>query len=96
MTEFPSDPYIKQHAAIFESQEKNFETARDLADEAIHLSDRHPHFLNTKGTIWLREAISEPKPDRAEYALKKGAALIRKRISKDTDKEIHYHSLICL
>ena len=94
MTEFPSDPYIKQHAAIFESQEKNFETARDLADEAIHLSDRHPHFLNTKGTIWLREAISEPKPDRAEYALKKGAALIRKRISKDTDKEIHYHSLI--
>jgi len=94
MTEFPSDPYIKQHAAIFESQEKNFEIARKLADDAIHLSDSHPHFLNTKGTIWLREAISEPKPDRAEYALKKGATLIRKRISKDTDKEIHYHSLI--
>jgi len=94
MDEFPSDPYIKQHAAIFESKNQNFETARNLADEAIDLGDRHPHFLNTKGTIWLREAIVELKPDRAEYALNQGVKLIRERISKDTDKEIHYHSLI--
>ena len=92
--EFPSDPYIKQHAAIFESKEKNFEIARKLADDAIQLSENHPHFLNTKGTIWLREAIEEPRSDRAEYALNKGVALIRARIAKDTDKEIHYHSLI--
>ncbi len=94
MDEFPSDPYIKQHAAIFESKEQQFKYARTLADEAINLGDRHPHFLNTKGTIWLREAISEPKPDRAEYALNQGVNLIRERISKDSDKEIHYHSLI--
>ncbi|MBU1344167.1 MAG: SIR2 family protein [Proteobacteria bacterium] len=94
MEEFPADPYIKQHAAIFESKDKQFDTARNLADEAIKLGDRHPHFLNTKGTIWLREAIDESKPDRAEYALKQGVSLIRERISKDADKEIHYHSLI--
>ena len=94
MEEFPADPYVKQHAAIFESKDKNFDVARNLADEAIKLGDRHPHFLNTKGTIWLREAIDESKPDRAEYALKKGVSLIRERISKDADKEIHYHSLI--
>jgi tetratricopeptide (TPR) repeat protein len=94
MQEFPSDAYIKQHAAIFESQEGNFEKARTLADDAIDLSGNHPHFLNTKGTIWLREAIAERKPDRAEYALKQGVTLIRNRISQDSDKEIHYHSLI--
>jgi tetratricopeptide (TPR) repeat protein len=94
MQEFPSDPYIKQHAAIFESKERNFVRARELADEAIEHGGRHPHFLNTKGTIWLREAVAEPEADRAEYALKKGISLIRERISKDSDKEIHYHSLI--
>ncbi len=94
MQEFPSDAYIKQHAAIFESQEGNFEQARRLADDAIDLSGNHPHFLNTKGTIWLREAIAEKKSDRAEYALKQGVSLIRTRISQDSDKEIHYHSLI--
>jgi Tfp pilus assembly protein PilF len=94
MQEFPSDPYIKQHAAIFESKEKNFEQARKLADDAIYLSGNHPHFLNTKGTIWLREAVEEPQSDRAEYALNKGVTLIRARIAKDADKEIHYHSLI--
>ncbi len=94
MQEFPSDPFIRQHAAIFESMEGNFGKARELADDAIGLGRRHPHFLNTKGTIWLREAIAEPEADRAEYALKKGIALIRERIINDSDKEIHYHSLI--
>mgnify|MGYP001809721961 CR=1 FL=1 len=94
MLEFPSDPYIRQHAAIFESKEGNFIRARELADEAIELGDKHPHFLNTKGTIWLREAVMEQDPGRAEYSLKKGIQLIRERIAKDSDKEIHYHSLI--
>lgn len=94
ISEFPSEPYIRQHAAIFESHVGEFVKARELIEEAIELKGRHPHLLNTKGNIWLRDALHETDPERAEYALKQGVVLIRERIKKDSDKEIHYHSLI--
>lgn len=90
---FPSDPYIKQHYAIYESKQGTFPRAHSLIDAAIAI-DSHPHFLNTKGTIWLREAVVETDKDRAEYLLKEGSQLIRQRIARDSDKEVHYHSLI--
>lgn len=90
---FPSDPFIKQHYAIYESKENAFEHAHELIDAAIAIH-AHPHFLNTKGTIWLREAVIEADKDRAEYLLKEGSELIRQRIAHDSYKEVHYHSLI--
>jgi hypothetical protein len=90
---FPSDPYVKQHYAIYESKQNTFQHAHALIDAALAI-EFHPHFLNTKGTIWLREAVAEPDKDRAEYLLKEGSELIRQRIARDADKEIHYHSLI--
>lgn len=94
MEQFPSDAFIKQHAAIFESQEGNFDRADRLIEEAISIRGNNPHFINTKGTIWLRQAIAEKDVERAEYFLRRGSELIRERIARDTDKEIHYLSLI--
>lgn len=90
---FPSDAFIKQHFSIFESRNKNYPRANQLIDEALAQS-RHPHFLNTKANILLREAVSEIDNAKAEHLLLLGTRLLRERIEKDSDKEIHYHSLI--
>lgn len=90
---FPSDEFIKQHFSIFESRNKNFPRANQLIDEALAQS-RHPYFLNTKANILLREAVTETDSAKAEHLLLLGTKLLRERIEKDSDKEIHYHSLI--
>jgi tetratricopeptide (TPR) repeat protein len=91
---FPADAYIKQHSAIFEVHEKNFIKAHQLIDDALHDRPRDPHFLNTKANILLREATYEPDHARAEKLFLDGTKLLRERIQKDADKEIHYLSLI--
>jgi len=90
---FPSDAFIKQHFSIFESRNKNFLRANQLIDEALAQS-RHHYFLNTKANILLREAVTETDSAKAEHLLLLGTKLLRERIEKDSDKEIHYHSLI--
>lgn len=96
--EFPSDAFILQHWAIYESKNDNFEKAKSLIDDAITIIDSDSkiyfHFVNTKGVIWLREAISEEDNLRAEYLLRKGSDFIRDLIKVDADKEMHYISLI--
>ncbi|OAI00888.1 hypothetical protein A1353_18940 [Methylomonas methanica] len=91
---FPSDTFIKQHFAIFESHQKNFKKAHELIDEALVEKERHPHFLNTKANILLREAIDEKDRGRAEHLFNVGTKLLRERIQKDSDKEIHILSLV--
>jgi hypothetical protein len=91
---FPADAYIKQHYAIFESHEKNYSAAHTLIDDALHARSRDPYFLNTKANILLREATDEGDHDRAERLFLNGTKLLRERIRKDADKEIHYLSLI--
>lgn len=90
---FPSDEFIKQHFAIFESRNQNFSRANQLIDDAL-AQMRHSHFLNTKANILLREAVTESDGARAEHLLLLGTKLLRERIEKDSDKEIHYHSLV--
>lgn len=91
---FPSDAFIKQHFAIFESHSKNFARANQLIDEALAQQSRDPYLLNTKANILLREAVTETDSAKAEYLLNRGTKLLRERIEKDSDKEIHYLSLI--
>lgn len=91
---FPTDPYIKQHFAIFEAHQKNFAKAKELISGAIADAGRHPHFLNTEANILLREAVQEPNRDRAESLFQAGAERLRERIEKDADKEIHILSLV--
>lgn len=93
METFPSDLFIKQHFAIFESRQRNYAKAMELIDSALSV-ESHPHFLNTKANILLKEAVAEPDRGKAEYLLNAGTELLRKRIKKDFDKEIHYLSLI--
>ena len=93
METFPSDLFIKQHFAIFESRQRNFAKAMELIDSALNV-EAHPHFLNTKANILLKEAVAEPDRGKAEYLLNAGTELLRKRIKKDFDKEVHYLSLI--
>lgn len=90
---FPSDAFIKQHFSIFESRNKNFPRANQLIDDAL-AQLRHSHFLNTKANILLREAVMETDSAKAEHLLLLGTKLLRERIERDSDKEIHYHSLI--
>lgn len=90
---FPSDMFIKQHFAIFESHEKNFPRAHELIDAAIAEKGRHPHLLNTQANILLREAINEKNRGRAEYLFNAGTKLLRERIKNDFDKEVH---ILCL
>lgn len=92
--QFPSDPFIKQHYAIFESQEKNFEKAHQLINDALTERGRHPHLLNTQANILLKEAQEEPDRDKAEFLFASGVKLLRERIERDSDKEIHLLSLI--
>lgn len=94
MEAFPSDPFIKQHYAIFESKQKKFERANSLISTAIEDKGRHPHLLNTQANILLKEAIAEKDRERAEYLFSKGAELLRERIRRDADKEIHILSLV--
>ena len=98
VSEFPSDPFILQHWAIYESKMENFPTAKKLIDEGISKLDDNQksyfHFTNTKGIIWLREAISEENKTKSEYLFKRGSEFIREQIKNDPDKEIHYISLI--
>jgi tetratricopeptide (TPR) repeat protein len=91
---FPADPHIKQHYAIYESEQQSFKRAHEFIDQALADEGSHPYFLNTKANIWLKEALYVSDRDRAEYLLKKGTDLIRFRISKDYEKEIHFYSLI--
>ena len=42
----------------------------------------------------MREAVTETNSAKAEHLLLLGTKLLRERIEKDSDKEIHYHSLI--
>lgn len=90
---FPSDEFIKQHFAIFESKSQNFSRANQLIDDAL-AQKRHSHFLNTKANILLREAVTETDGAKAAHLLLLGTKLLRERIEKDSDKEIHYHSLV--
>jgi len=96
--EFPSDIFILQHWAIYESKHDNHEPAKLLIEKAISKlesdSKFYYHFLNCKGIIWLREALSEKDSAKAEYLFKKGSDFIREQIKLDPDKEIHYISLI--
>lgn len=91
---FPADAYIKQHFAIFESHQKNYSRAQDLIEEAISIRGRHSHFLNTQANILLREAINEEDKSKADYLFSAGTKLLRERIEKDADKEIHVLSLV--
>lgn len=91
---FPADTFIKQHFAIFESHQKNFKKAHELIDEAISIRGRHSHLLNTQANILLRESINEKDRGRSEHLLSSGTKLLRERIEKDTDKEIHILSLV--
>jgi tetratricopeptide (TPR) repeat protein len=91
---FPDDPFILQHSAIFEASTGRFDTARSLIDKSIAIAGRHPYMLNTLGNIWLKDALSERDQERAEFALRKGVKLIREQIARDANKEIHYHSLV--
>lgn len=90
---FPADAFIKQHFGIFESHGKNFVRAHHLIDEALQLRPRDAHFLNTKANILLREATATDDKARAENLFLEGTKLLRERIEKDADKEIHYLSL---
>lgn len=91
---FPADVFIRQHYAIFESHEKNFAKAHNLIDESLQMRPGSAHFLNTKANILLREAAAEADKGRAEHLFVAGTNLLRERIQKDADKEIHYLSLI--
>ena len=91
---FPSDAFIKQHFAIFESHQKNFDRAHKLIDEAITIRGRHPHFVNTQANVLLREAVQEEDRSKADYLFNAGTKLLRERIERDADKEIHILSLV--
>lgn len=92
--QFPADPFLFQQKAMFHAINGQFDEAKNTIEIALKINPTSHILTNTKGTLLLKEALSEDDKAISSYLRDQGKEILENAIRRSNIKSpYHYHSL---